>query len=101
MTEKIFSKANTLINSTISQNQGTINNSDTKKQDMNIPNRKFRSNSNEVLFHSLNNQFIQTGNNRSPIKLTENTNTLDIINTNGNILMKRYERKQCNHQSDT
>ena len=87
MTEKIFSKANTLINSTISQNQGTINNSDTKKQDMNIPNRKFRSNSNEVLFHSLNNQYIQTGNNRSPIKLTENTNTLDIINTNGNILM--------------
>ena len=88
MTEKMFSKASSLINTTMSQGQATIPIGDLKKQDTNMSiSKKFRSNSNEVLFTNLSNQYNLTGINRSPIKLTENTNTIDIMNTHGNILM--------------
>ena len=103
MTEKILSKANTMLNSTITLAQPSITDSDRKKNEANISTiNKFRNN--EMLNPNIINQFNQTGNNRSPIKLTENTNTLENINTinylntntNGNILITNgsTERRQ-------
>ena len=98
MTEKILSKANTMLNSTITMEQGTILDSDKKKLETNISTlSKIRANNN-------NNDIInQIGKNKSPIKLTE-TNTLENINTinylnthtNGNILITNgnLERRQ-------
>ena len=91
MTEKILSKANTMLNSTITMEQGTILDSDKKKPETNISTlSKIRSNNNNDIINQIN----QIGKNRSPIKLTE-TNTLENINTinylnthtNGNILI--------------
>ena len=91
MTEKILSKANTMVNSTITMEQGTILDSDKKKPETNISTlSKIRSNNNNDIINQIN----QIGKNRSPIKLTE-TNTLENINTinylnthtNGNILI--------------
>ena len=101
MTEKILSKANTMLNSTITMEQGTILDSDKKKLETNISTiSKMRTNNNN---NDLINQINQTGKNRSPIKLTE-TNTLENINTinylnthtNGNILITsgNMERRQ-------
>ena len=105
MTEKILSKANTMLNSTITLAQQSITDSDKKKNESNISTiNKFRANNNETINPNIINQFNQTGNNRSPIKLTENTNTLENINTinylntntNGNILITNgsTERRQ-------
>ena len=105
MTEKILSKANTMLNSTITLAQASLIDSDKKKNETNISViNKFRRNNNEIINQNFINQFNQTGNNRSPIKLTENTNTLENINTinylntntNGNILMTNgsMERRQ-------
>ena len=100
MTEKILSKANTMLNSTITMEQGTILDSDKKKPETNISTlSKIRSNNNNDIINQIN----QIGKNRSPIKLTE-TNTLENINTinylnthtNGNILITNgnLERRQ-------
>ena len=100
MTEKILSKANTMLNSTITMEQGTILDTDKKKLETNISTiSKMRSNNTNELINQIN----QTGKNRSPIKLTE-TNTLENINTinylnthtNGNILITNgnIERRQ-------
>ena len=100
MTEKIISKANTMLNSTITMEQGTILDSDKKKPETNISTlSKIRSNNNNDIINQIN----QIGKNRSPIKLTE-TNTLENINTinylnthtNGNILITNgnLERRQ-------
>ena len=105
MTEKILSKANTMVNSTITLAQATISDSEKKKMETNMSTlSKIRSNNNEILNSNLSNQYNQTGKNRSPIKLTENTNTLENINTinylntntNGNILITygNSERRQ-------
>ena len=105
MTEKILSKANTMLNSTITLAQPSITDSDKKKNETNISTiNKFRANNIEMINSNIINQFNQTGNNRSPIKLTENTNTLENINTinylntntNGNILITNgsTERRQ-------
>ena len=105
MTEKILSKANTMLNSTITLAQPSITDSDKKKNETNISTiNKFRANNIETINSNIINQFSQTGNNRSPIKLTENTNTLENINTinylntntNGNILITNgsTERRQ-------
>ena len=105
MTEKILSKANTMVNSTITLAQATIPDSEKKKMETNMSTiSKIRSNTNEILNTNLSNQYNQTGKNRSPIKLTENTNTLENINTinyvntntNGNILITygNTERRQ-------
>ena len=105
MTEKILSKANTMVNSTITLAQATIPDSEKKKMETNMSTlSKIRSNNNEILNSNLSNQYNQTGKNRSPIKLTENTNTLENINTinylntntNGNILITygNSERRQ-------
>ena len=78
MTEKILSKANTMFNTTITMEQGTILDTDKKKLETNISTiSKMRTNNNN---NDLINQINQTGKNRSPIKLTE-TNTLENINT--------------------
>ena len=101
MTEKILSKANTMFNTTITMEQGTILDTDKKKLETNISTiSKMRTNNNN---NDLINQINQTGKNRSPIKLTE-TNTLENINTinylnthtNGNILITNgnVERRQ-------
>ena len=101
MTEKILSKANTLFNTTVTMEQGTILDTDKKKLETNISTiSKMRTNNNN---NDLINQINQTGKNRSPIKLTE-TNTLENINTinylnthtNGNILITNgnVERRQ-------
>jgi hypothetical protein len=100
MPEKILSKANTMLNSTITMEQGTILDSDKKKPETNISTlSKIRSNNNNDIINQIN----QIGKNRSPIKLTE-TNTLENINTinylnthtNGNILITNgnLERRQ-------
>ena len=100
MTEKILSKANTVLNSTITIEQGTILDTDKKKLETNISTiSKMRSNNNNDIVNQIN----QTGKNRSPVKLTE-TNTLENINTinylnthtNGNILITNgnMERRQ-------
>ena len=101
MTEKILSKANTMFNTTITMEQGTILDTDKKKLETNISTiSKMRTNNNN---NDLINQINQTGKNRSPIKLTE-TNTLENINTinylnthtNGNIFITNgnVERRQ-------
>ena len=101
MTEKILTKANTMFNTTITMEQGTILDTDKKKLETNISTiSKMRTNNNN---NDLINQINQTGKNRSPIKLTE-TNTLENINTinylnthtNGNILITNgnVERRQ-------
>ena len=70
MTEKILSKANTMVNSTITLAQATISDSEKKKMETNISTlSKIRSNNNEILNSNLSNQYNQTGKNRSPIKL--------------------------------
>ena len=82
MTEKILSKANTMLNSTITFPQPTIPDSDKRKIETNISTiNKMRVNNNELLNTNFTNQNNQTGKMRSPIKLTENTNTLENVNT--------------------
>ena len=105
MTEKILSKANSMFNSTITLAQATIPDSEKNKLENNISTlSKMISNSNEMLNNNIQNQFNQTGKNRSPVKLTENTNTLENNNTinylhthtNGNILVthSNVEKRQ-------
>ena len=105
MTEKILSKANTMFNSTITLAQATISDTEKKKLETNISTiNKLRANTNDILNTNLTNPYNQTGKNKSPIKLTENTNTFENINTinylnthtNGNILITNcnLERRQ-------
>ena len=104
MTEKILSKANTMLNSTITLPQATIPDSDKRKIETNISTiSKVRVNNNELLNTNETKQFNQTGKMRSPIKLTENTNTLENINTinylnthnnENNLISNNIERRQ-------
>ena len=100
MTEKILSKANTMVNSTITLAQATIPDSEKKKMETNMSTiSNIRTNNNELFNTNLINQYNQTGK-----KLTENTNTLENINTinclnnntNGNILITngKSEKRQ-------
>ena len=103
MTEKILSKANSMVNSTIIDTQATIpvseryiprlnnsnNNSSGLKPLMNSHKQKYMFN-NEILNTNFVNHYYPTSKTRSPNKLTENTNTLEntinyYINTNSNV----------------
>ena len=103
MTEKILSKANSMVNSTIIDTQTTIpvserfiprlnnsnNNSSGLKPLMNNQKQKYMFN-NEILNTNFVNHYYPTSKTRSPNKLTENTNTLEntinyYLNTNSNV----------------
>ena len=105
MTEKILSKANTMLNSTLTLQQATIPDSDKRKNEINITSiSKLKTNNNDILTTNITNHLNHTIKNRSPIKLTDNTNTFENINTinylntntNGNILITNgnTERRQ-------
>ena len=81
MTEKILSKANSMINSTIAETQGSFPPTDRCMSKPNTnKNKKFMFN-NDLLNTNFINHYIPTSNSRSPVKLTENTNTIDVNNT--------------------
>ena len=93
MTEKILTKANSILNSSITETQNTIsmterpitksniNSSRIKSfNNMNNKNKKCSFN-NELLNTNFINYYNPTSSNRSPIKLTENTNTIENNNT--------------------
>ena len=81
MTEKILSKANSMINSTIAETQGTFPATDRCMTKPNTyKNKKFMFN-NDILNTNFINHYIPTSTSRSPIKLTENSNTFENNNT--------------------
>ena len=94
MTEKVLTKANSILNSSILDTQNTIpvterainkpninlNNSGIKSFNNNNKNKKLNLN-NDALNTNLVNYYNPTSSNRSPIKLTENTNTIENNNT--------------------
>ena len=81
MTEKILSKANSMINSTIAETQGSFPATDRGMTKPNTyKNKKFMFN-NDILNTNFINHYMPTSTSRSPIKLTENSNTFEINNT--------------------
>ena len=81
ITEKVLSKANSMINSTNAETQASLLATDSCLTKPNAyKNKKFKFN-NEILNTNFINHYIPTSTSRSPIKLTENTNTLEINNT--------------------
>ena len=89
MTERIFTKANSMINSTIVDTQGSYPGTERYMAKSYNNKKKFTFN-NEILNTNFINHYNPINTSRSPIKLTENTNTeynntINILNTHGNI----------------
>ena len=110
MTERILTKANSIVNSTIitdtmntipgsergptrSFNPNNINNSENKSKNKN---NKFIFN-NEILNTNFIKHYNPTSITRSPAKLTENTNTLENVNTI-NYYLNTYGNSNTNRQ---
>ena len=97
MTERILTKANSMINSTVVDTQATYPGTDRYMVKSNN-NKKFMFN-NELLNTNFINHYNPINTSRSPIKLTENTNTennntINYLNTHGNIGNTNNNRQQ-------
>ena len=90
MTERIFTKANNMINSTVVDTQATYPGTDRYLAKSNNNNNKKFVFNNEILNTNFINHYNPINTSRSPIKLTENTNTennntINYLNTHGNL----------------
>ena len=102
LTNKLLSKANNIADSKNSEKQEKNPDSETiilkKKNQNNINNSGFKTkkNKNENKKINYNNEILNTNNSKSPVKLTENTNTYEnnIVNTNYQFNSSNNNNKQ-------
>ena len=95
MTERIFTKANSMISSSIADTQASYPVTDRYMAKSSNNKKKFMFN-NELLNTNFINHYNPINTSRSPIKLTENTNTeinntVNYLNTHGNINNNRQQ----------
>ena len=95
MTERIFTKANSMISSSIADTQASYPITDRYMAKSSNNKKKFMFN-NELLNTNFINHYNPINTSRSPIKLTENTNTeinntVNYLNTHGNINNNRQQ----------